>query len=341
MKAALVAFVLFSTSLGMAAQDMGGANLLIPIAGRTAGAFGSQWRTDLVITNLEIDPVNVHISFYESATKSSFTSKVVPGNGTLVLEDVIRTTMATESGLGMLRVNAGTTGARVVARAYVHNRGTAAGEFGQGVPAVPVDALSQDHVLSGIVAGSGRRTNIGVANPWPTEVDVVLTLHDRNGEILAQDARTVAPLAIWQINDVFASLGVTPVAEASLRVNASAGVYPYASIVRNDSGDAVFVAGSGVRTAVPTPTPVCSEPAPLLHPYGGEAPAEQAVVVLRDGTPRDYVLKVLIPWHQFTVDQYFEDAGAFTATLTPQQIAALRCDGRVSAIRLDGAVPQK
>lgn len=341
MKAALVALVLLATSLDVAAQDMGGANVLIPIAGRTAGAFGSEWRTDLVITNLEIDPVNVHISFYESATKASFTNKVVPPNGTLVLEDVIRTTLATETGVGMLRVSAGTTGARLVARAYVHNRGNPAGEFGQGVPAVPVDALSQDHVLSGIVAGSSRRTNVGVANPWPTEVDVVLTLHDRDGEILAQDARTVAPLSIWQINDVFASLGVTPVAEASLRVNSSAGVYPYASIVRNDSGDAVFVAGSGVRVAVPTPSPVCTEPAPLLLPYRGEAAAEQAVVVLRDGTPRDYVRTVLIPWHQFSVDQYFEEAEVFTATLTPKQIAALRCDTRVAAIRLDGAVPQK
>lgn len=340
MKVALVALVLLATSLDVAAQDMGGANLLIPIAGRTAGAFGSQWRTDLVITNPEIDPVNVHIAFYESATKSSFTSKVVPANGTVVLEDVIRTALATEGGMGMLRVSAGTTGARVVARAYVHNRGNPAGEFGQGVPAVPVDALSQDHVLSGIGAGSGRRTNAGVANPWPVEVDVVLTLHDRDGEILAQDARTVPPLSVWQIDDVFASLGGAPVVEASLRVHASAGVYPYASIVRNDSGDAVFVAGSGVRVAVPTPAPVCSEPAPLLHPYRGEAP-EQAVVVLRDGTPRDYVRTVLIPWHQFNVARYFEEGEAFTAALTPKQIAALRCDARVAAIRLDGAVPQK
>ncbi|HEX2120414.1 MAG TPA: hypothetical protein VHL59_02130, partial [Thermoanaerobaculia bacterium] len=48
-----------------AATDFAGPNVVVPVVGRTAGAFGSQWRTDLVVMNAARtgNPLPVLITF--------------------------------------------------------------------------------------------------------------------------------------------------------------------------------------------------------------------------------------------------------------------------------------
>lgn len=318
-----------------AAQDMGGANLVIPAVGRVFGGFGTQWHTDLAITNLKPEPVQLFVSFYED-DRQAFTDVGLPSFGTIVLEDVILTTFERESALGMIRVSSGNPEARFVARAYVYNRGNPAGEFGQGIPGLPIDELTQEHVLSGIASSDGTRTNAGVANPWPVEVDVILVMHGPGGEAIGQVARTIPPLTSVQMTDIFTVLGAPAVREASIRVYSSAGVYPYASVVRNDTGDAVFVPGSGVRLASSATAPQCAEPAPMILPYQGAPEAQESFVVLKSGTERSYVLEVLAPQHGIEISRYHDDVPGFEAILTSAQIAAVRCEPVVSVIRRDG-----
>lgn len=322
-----------------AARDMGDSNLLIPIAARTPGAFGTQWQTDLVITNLEPTAVRMFVTLHSGPTSDAFTDKILPANGTLVLEDVLSTTLQVHSGFGMLRVNSPTPGARFTARAYVYNRGTA-GEFGQGVPAVPVDALGQEHVLSGLAGVGGKRSNLGIANPWSTESDVILTLRDANGELLGQRGLTVAPRTVVQLNDAFAQFGAAPAAGASVHVLSSVPVYPYASVVRNDTGDAIFIAGTGIGRTPDVLAPVCGEPAPLIQPYGGEEPAEETTVQFNAGTIRNYIEQVAVQ-HGFTINAWSDSASAISAVLTPQQIAAVRCDTAVKVMRRDGVMAEE
>ena len=333
---ALLLIAIFAPPL--CAADMGGANVLIPIAGRTAGAYGSQWRTDLVIANLQPQATSIHITFYASATDRTFTSMTLPGNGTLVLEDVVRTTFDRDSGMGMLRVNSAQSGASFVARAYIYNT-SASGEFGQGVGAVPLDALTREHVLSGVTAENGRRTNIGIANPWLVPATVILALHGRNGEELGRVYRTVPASEVLQLNDVFNLFNVPPSAEASVRVIANVGVYAYASVVRGDTGDAIFVPGSGVNLSTNSIiTPQCSEPASLTVARPGTE-AKGWIVLLQDETPSSYVTNVLAPRYGFTPDMVYEAVPGFAAELTAQQIASLRCESSVLLLEQNAMVP--
>ena len=319
---------------------MGASNVLIPIAGRTAGAYGSEWRTDLVITNLEPQAAPVILTFYASASDRSFLSTTLPGSGTLVLEDVLRTTFLRDSGMGMLRVSSARQSARFIARAYIYNRGDGQGEYGQGVTAVPLDALTGDHVLSGVTAMNGRRTNIGVANPWLVPATLILTLHGRDGEILGTLYRTVPSSEVLQLNDAFAAFGVAPVAEASIRVQANVGVYAYASIVRADSGDAVFVPGSGVSVQTSsTVAPQCAEPASLNLAGPGAEPGQAWIVLLQPDTPADYIANVLPARYGYTPKSVYEAISGFVAELTPQQIASLRCDSTVLMVEQNVVVP--
>lgn len=335
--ALLLAF--FLATVPLCAADMGGANVLIPIAGRTAGAYGSEWRTDLVITNLEPQAAPIHITFHASATDRSFTSVTLPGNGTLVLDDVVRTTFLRDSGLGMLRVNSAQAGARFVARAYIYNS-SANGEFGQGVTAVPLDALTSEHVLSGVTSSNGRRTNVGVANPWLVPATLILTLQGRDGQELGKLYRTVPASEVLQLNDVFAAFNVAPEAEASVRVTANAGIYAYASVVRADTGDAVFVPGSGVAVSPSAAiTPQCSEPASLNVARPGTEPAEGWIVILQPDTPADYIANVLPARYGYTLTSLYETLPGFAAELTPQQIASLRCESSVLMVEQNVVVP--
>lgn len=341
MKLRITALLLIvAATLPLCATDLGASHVLIPIAGRTAGAYGSQWRTDLAVTNLEARPVSIVVTFQASATDRSFTSTTLPANGTLLLEDVVRTTFMRDSGTGMLRVSSAMQGARFVARAYVYNRGNVQGEYGQNVPGVPLDALTREHVLGGVSGSNGRRTNIGIANPWLVPATLILTLHGGEGEVLGTQYRTVHASEVLQINDVFAAFGAAPAAEASVRLQSNVTVYAYASVVRADSGDAVFVPGSGIGVRMSSSVaPRCAEPASLNLVPAGEQAAEGWIVLLRPETSLDYIRTVMPARYGYTIANLYEAMAAFSAELTAEQIAGLRCEGTVLMIEQNAIVP--
>jgi hypothetical protein len=328
----LLSLLTLIVAASLHAADLAGSNVIVPLAGRTTGAYGSQWQTDLVITNAEPRAVPLVITFYGPDGERSFATMSLAARGTLVLDDVLFRTLGQPSGLGMLRVSSAFAGARFTARAYVANRGGAAGEFGQNVPAVPVDALQGEHVLSGLTTGGGSRTNIGVANPWTVPATVTLALHDAEGEELARIVRLVPALEVLQLSDLPEAFGVASLDKGSVRVTSQVGVYAYASIVRNDNGAAVFVPGSGIGVSAPPAAPRCAEPASLgLLAAGRQAPASWVVVLKQDTTP-GYIRNVLPARHGFELMDVYDVLPGFAAELTPQQIAALRCDGAVEFI---------
>lgn len=326
LRALLLLFLLLSTA-GSQAADLAGANVIVPIAGRTFGAHGSRWQTDLVITNLDPRPLSVSLTLYIRSNERAFTTKTLAGHGTLVLDDVINDTFGEESALGMIRVASAAAGARFTARAYISN-----GAFGQSAPAVPVDALTTEHVLSGISATAQRRTNIGVANPWNVPATLILTLRGATGEPLGTLHRLVPPYEVLQLNDAFSAFGVAPVAEASVHVSAQVGVYAYASVVRNDSGDAVFVPGTGVAPSAAKIPPRCAEPAHLGLAKAGQTPAEGFIVMMRPETMLEYITKTLPAEHGFTLMTVYDALPGFAAEMTAEQLASLRCDGAVEFI---------
>jgi hypothetical protein len=335
----LVLLVLLLVTAASNAADLSGSNVLVPISGRTFGSYGSQWQTDLVIANLEPTPASIVVTFYGADDQRSFISMPLAGRGTIVLDDVLQKTFGMPNAIGMLRVNSATIGSRFTARAYVVNRGNTNGEYGQGVPAMPVDALTTEHVLSGVTGGPARRTNVGVANPWPVPATVMLTLHGADGTQLGSLSRLVPAFEVLQLNDVFAAFGAAPAAEASVRVTSQVGVYAYASIVRNDTGDAVFVAGTGVAPTTAAMPPRCSEPAPLGFAKAGQQPSTGWIVILKPDTHINYVTRTLPARYGYTISSLYESLPGFHAELTPQQLAGLRCEGTVLFIEQNVMVP--
>lgn len=246
MRASLFFSVLLLTTLAEG-SDFVGSDLLIPICGRTAGAHGSKWQTDLLITNTSrsstAEPVSI-VFRREGYPDAEFSAAIEP-RATLILRDAIRETFAQEDGVGTIRILAASDRAALSARARIYNTASQNGEFGQTVQGVAVSKLPREAYLPGLNGLAPNRTNVGIAIATGENTVAVLTLWDRNGEPRRGLTVEIPAGGSLVLNDVFTHLGTGPLDAATIHVVASQPFYAWASIVRSDSGDADFVAASG------------------------------------------------------------------------------------------------
>ena len=146
-------------------------------------------------------------------------------------------------GGGIVRVTWDGDQARIMARARVYNAGQH-GEYGQSVPGLDTRRLVSHHYLTGLSGINGNRTNVGVSNPSTADALVWIELIDTAGLSHGAFATAIPARSYRQFNDIFSHFQSGPLNAAMVRVVASnVAVYAYASIVRDDTGDATFVVG--------------------------------------------------------------------------------------------------
>ncbi|HEX4933435.1 MAG TPA: protease inhibitor I9 family protein, partial [Gemmatimonadaceae bacterium] len=323
------------------ATDFAGPSVLIPVAGRVPGAFGSQWQTDLVVTNASRtgNPVPVTIVFSRADGGEQFSTTELPPRASLISRDVVRELFGQTSGLGMIRITSPWPQARLTARARIYNVGSSVGEFGQTVHAMPLASLSREAYLAGLSGTGGNRTNVGIANPGPNDVALFLSLFEADGNFRGGFSTVIPSGTVRQYNDIFAEFGAGNLDGATLQVTSSDGVYPYASIVRSDSGDADFVTATGVAVdeAEVIVNPQCAAPAPLrLAPI----PAEGWIVMYANNVDAAATTAALATKYGFTPKTVYENAfKGFVAELTHAVIAELRCEPVVTSVEQNARVP--
>lgn len=328
----VLSLLLLSTVAG--AAEVASHAVIVPSVGRVAGAFGSQWRTDLVITNLarqQAAPLNVTAVFYPADGSTTRTLQLaMDSRQTMVLRDVVRQSFGLESATGTVRVSASSPTALLSARARIYNSGSAAGEFAQTVPGISEASLSSDSYLTGLSGVDQNRTNVGIANPFPADTLVSISIYDTTGDFRGSFNTTVAANRTLQLNDVFSHFQTGPLDGATVRITSPRAVYAYASIVRSDSGDADFVQAVGVTAADgEVVTPACASPAPL---HFATTPAEGWIVMFQTGVNAATTTAALEAKHGFTARFVYQAVGGFFAELTPAQIARLRCEPTVALV---------
>lgn len=221
-----------------------GQTIILPVIGRFPGDGGTQWRTDVFIFNPYADQTTVTLKFYDGAGLRQHTA-VLDGFKSLSLPDVVLNTFGMTNGGGPLEIESTT---RIEARARIFNSGNPAGQFGQSVVGIAEDRLSRQASLYGL-SGLGSRVNIGVMNPHDHPVTVGLSVADRNNASLHSETFDVPPHTYRQFSNIFTLFGIP--AQDGVRVSFNEfddPIYGYASEVRNDTGDAVFVFGTAPNT---------------------------------------------------------------------------------------------
>lgn len=239
--------VLFLSLLVLFASSAAAGEVLIPAVYRGAGANDTLWRTEIVVSNVtrdpQIAPVQTTITFHGDNGQTHQVSMPLSQMEVIAVPDAVREWFDVESGGGIVRVTWEGSAARIFARARIYNVGEH-GEYGQNVPGIETSRLVSEHFLPGLTGVGGNRTNIGVSNPTETATLVWIELIDTSGGSRGAFATAVPARSYIQLNDIFRYFSAGPLNAAMVRVNAANSVvYAYASIVRNDTGDATFIAG--------------------------------------------------------------------------------------------------
>ncbi|HSY50730.1 MAG TPA: hypothetical protein VLC46_18135 [Thermoanaerobaculia bacterium] len=335
MRASIVPFLCAAllVSASSFAADLSGRDLVVVIA-RVPGQVGSDWRTDLVLANVRqignVPPVDITLTFFRSGGEPLTATLQLATFATATIEDVVSTTFHLTSGSGVLRITA-PADSLIAGRAFVYNN-AAAGQIGQSVPAVPLDALTNRHTLPALSGVAGRRTNIGVANPWSIPMVAVFVLFDVNGRFLgASVIKTLPPQSLTQF-DLFAELKVAPRASATAVVSATYPVYAYASTIRADNGAATFILGSGISSADEDfGSPLCLAPAPLIRFYPN---APGWIGIFKPDVDAAAALAALRAKYGDSLLQPYPAIGTFIAPqLSAEQLAGLRCEPALLEIR--------
>ncbi|HEV7765769.1 MAG TPA: hypothetical protein VGQ76_12265 [Thermoanaerobaculia bacterium] len=246
MRSLILVLTLFS-SLTLHAADFSGIELFIPVISRTPGAGGTQWRTDLIIANRnESEDTDVKLVYRPSVGPATQSTFEVPATGSVTIPDVLLTTFGQTQSYGTLWLGSLNEEANIVAHVRIYNVGNSAGEFGQLIQALPIDTLSKRVWMNGINGINGNRTNVGIANPSSVAAKYSLNWYDRSGNLQGTLLNlTVQPWEVVLFNEIFSTLHSAPDNSVSILLNSDRPLYAYASVVRNDTGDAYTITGDG------------------------------------------------------------------------------------------------
>jgi hypothetical protein len=219
----------------------------IPAAASAPGVGDSFFVTDVRIFNPDPDEtITVHLAFLVRGENNTGASEVpveVPPRGSVALDDILATVFDIE-GAGGIRLRSDRL---FHASSRTYNLGGDAGTFGQFIPgSSPEEALTNGILLSvtNDPAAVGSRANVGFANPTSGSVTVEVRVFDNEtDELLGSRNRNLPPLAVQQINDVFAWVGFSDrvTVNATVEFEATAPVLAYASVIDNTSDDPIYV----------------------------------------------------------------------------------------------------
>jgi len=283
----LVALILAVTVPGVAAaRELTSTYVVTAVANKT-GVNGTDWHTDLTLYNPQSNALPLVLQFLPSGRSNGSSVPTVRFDiepwETLNLWDV----------LGPNGFDArGSTGALLVytddeemtctgtacdfavfARTYTLDPKGGAGEFGQAVPGFPANLGLDASVIAylpQLMDDSEFRTNLGMASWTNAMVRVRFDLQDAAGNIIDRRDHWVPPFGHVQWRMERGVTGGT-VAVYIMDGPSSTVVYPYASVVNWETGDAVnveaFLTPAGLSAQATS-----ARTGRRTHPAAGPAP---------------------------------------------------------------------
>jgi len=236
-------------TIGSGGTPGGSDRWLVPAAASATGFGGSDWRTQMAITNSTGQTRQATIYYVRDS--ASWPGVLLSGpisigpRRSYYLDDILATLRPTA---GLVYVVFDEAGPVVTSRTY--NRASDGSTFGQGIPGIPMGGTAPDELILPMVhSGAGRfHTNLGLVQASTGSMTVEISIYTAGGSLLATQQRTVSDG--WdQINDVFdkMGLGAASIEGGWIRVRLVGGAPDawtcYASVVDKETGDPTYVAG--------------------------------------------------------------------------------------------------
>ncbi len=233
----------------------------LPVAARGPGVAGTMWTTDLQVFNPSMfTPIQGSLYLVQEGADGiqEFLPRplFIPAGAQIDLCDVIGDTFGLNIGAGQVLIDTSTM--PLVAGGTIATQAPSGGVFGQfehGVTASNATRL----VLPHISGGPGFRTNIGLSENGGTPATATITLFDTTtGTLVGQPVNLeVRPYSINRIDGILQVAGVPQTTtEAFAIVETEDVISAWASVVDEQTGDAVFVLGAEPASDSPIMIPV-------------------------------------------------------------------------------------
>jgi hypothetical protein len=250
MKRLIISLVVFLFAAGSAWAK----NLYIPVAGSAPGANGTRFRTDVRIFNPSSTvPISISVHFLPQG----ISGENVPGRivaiqprQMAVLNDIVANFLQWPlPAIGAVRLDSDTDKSyefSAESRTYTDSPNpAAAGTYGQFIPALdPAVHATKTGVVTHVISNATFRANAGVLNPNRETVNVRVTLFSAAGVVEAQGATFPVPAMSTTLQSLAQLTGLAhAVDDGYLIIESTLPLFPFASIIDNQSSDAVFIPG--------------------------------------------------------------------------------------------------
>jgi hypothetical protein len=251
MKITRILASVFATLLPLAVSAT---TLVIPASGTGPGANDSHWQTELTLHNTSASPVAATLIFHDALGVAGTSSVTVAPRATVAIADVVASRLGRTAATGAIEVTFDSAFAhKLTVSSRTFNK-SAAGEFGQDIPAVDQSTLpdaGSTIVLSGPSSATDSRFNFGVYADSASTIQWDLVRAD--GTIAASKEISYAAGTQTQYNQQ--AFGIAALFNISLQDNdtvhaivTNGRAIAYGSVVNNASGDPTYVPG---LTALP------------------------------------------------------------------------------------------
>jgi hypothetical protein len=152
--------------------------LIIPIAGSSAGALGTFFRTDVAATNIGSGTGNIQLTYRPSGGAAIVKTVNLAPNRSYVVADIVKNLfLVSGDSLGYIVVDPLGRSITVTSRTYTTVAGSTA-TFGTAVPAIPLtEAIGpgQKKVIAGLQDSSAATLSAATPATYRTNVDIVET----------------------------------------------------------------------------------------------------------------------------------------------------------------------
>ncbi len=227
----------------------------IPAGARAPGSNDTFWVTDVAVANMTNAVATFNVAYLpkDQANSNPLNVSAILEPGTqLIARDVFDELFDLARANGALRFVTSHPDVKVTSRTF--NSGSDVGTFGQFIPALErASALTAGTpgALAQLQENAEFRTNIGLLNITPNEIEVEIRLFYGDGALAGSVQPTLLPFEMVQYNQIFGD-SLVDSGYAIVRVLSADGeVLAYASVVDNGSGDPIYIpvekliAGSG------------------------------------------------------------------------------------------------
>lgn len=242
-----------ATSIALLPLAASAATFIVPAAGSASGANASRWQSELTLHNSGPQAITATVRYQEGVTTSDPVAFTIAARGTKSIDDIVKTSFHRDGSIGALIVEVADRDAiRIAIGSRTYNV-SAAGEFGQDIPAVNVTnaAIGGDvNILSGPSSAANYRFNFGVFSVGASTV---------RWEVLRADGTVAATRTLSYLANEHAQynlgvqslLGATPQDNDTVHATVTAGkAIFYGSSVNGATGDPTFVPSIRTRDSI-------------------------------------------------------------------------------------------